>query len=186
MLAAGYVCSTGIPKRTFENDFMKNLAFSLHWQVPSFYILQKTIDNVSQNLLNAAIAVFKEEHSSTLMVYPWMDVNKKCTLSFILYSPHDFIFFYDSFLCKQEEWNAEYITNQTNAVLDSLFQQGIHITMILYQDTIYFKELKDSFIQSPERGLIPYQIDCVSVCEFILNSIFSISFFMDLKEVVGW
>ena len=57
--------------------------------------------------------------------------------------------------------------------------------MILYQDTMYFKELQDSFIQSPERGLIPYQIDCVCVCEYILNSIFSIPFFMDIKDVVS-
>lgn len=186
MLVAGYVCSTGISKRTIENDFMKNLAFTLHWQFPSSYIIQKNIEEVNQKLNNTAMAIFKEETSSTLIVYPWIDVNKKCTLSYILYSPNNFVYFYDSFLCKQDEWTAKFITDQTNSVLANLFQQGVHISMILYQDNSFYKDLRDEFFQSENYGVIPYQLDCVCLCEYIMTAVFTHQFFSDLRDIVGW
>ena len=184
MLAVGYVCSTGATKRVYENDFLKNLAFSLHWQPPSMYLIQKRLTDISKQLYDSIITSCTKESSVTLIVYPWMDINKKCTVSYIIYTSNDMLCFLAHYICKQENWSIMFIHMQTQQVLQMLSDHNINVSLIIFDDLELYDEVGDGFIQDENYGLIPYMLNTIQLCDDLLTSLFSIPYFMGMKQCV--
>lgn len=186
MLAVGYICSSGSTKRVYENDFMKNLAFSLHWQPPSMYIIQNKIKELSLKLHDTAFDSFQKEDSVTLIVYPWMDINKKCTISFILSSASSIQYFLSHSYCKPEEWNTSFILLETSRMIDLLAENHIYISLLLFDNVMLFDELVDAFPQVLPHISIPCIFDSIQLCNDILSSFFSSPSLLSLKQTVSF
>ena len=158
MLAVGYICSSGSTKRVYENDFMKNLAFSLHWQPPSMYIIQNKIRELSAKLHTTAFDLFQKEPSVTLIVYPWMDINKKCTLSFILM--------------------------ESSHMIDLLAENNIYVSLLQFDNMAMFDDLVGAIPQVLPHISIPFLYDSIQLCNDILSPFFSESSLISLKQTV--
>ena len=109
MLAAGFVCSSTVTRNIFENDFLKNLCFTLHWQAPSLYVIQKKIAEVSSRLSEAALRYLSQQSAVTLIVYPWVDINKRSSLTFVACTPTNTIVFLSHISSKADNWNHIFI-----------------------------------------------------------------------------
>ena len=184
MLAVGYICSSGSTKRVYENDFMKNLAFSLHWQPPSMYIIQNKIKELSAKLHTTAFDSFQKEPSVTLIVYPWMDINKKCTLSFILSSASSIQFFFSHTACKPEEWTPSFILMESSHMIDLLAENNIYVSLLQFDNMTMFDDLVGAIPQVLPHISIPFLYDSIQLCNDILSPFFSESSLISLKQTV--
>mgnify|MGYP007129816990 FL=1 len=184
MLAVGYICSSGSTKRVYENDFMKNLAFSLHWQPPSMYIIQNKIKELSAKLHTTAFDLFQKEPSVTLIVYPWMDINKKCTLSFILSSASSIQFFFSHTACKPEEWTPSFILMESSHMIDLLAENNIYVSLLQFDNMTMFDDLVGAIPQVLPHISIPFLYDSIQLCNDILSPFFSESSLISLKQTV--
>ena len=73
---------------------------------------------------------------------------------------------------------------QTQQVLQMLSDHNINVSLIIFDDLELYDEVGDGFIQDENYGLIPYMLNTIQLCDDLLTSLFSIPYFMGMKQCV--
>ena len=183
-LATGFICSTGVSRSIFDNEFLRNLCFSLHWQPPSLYTIQKKIGDFSKQIRSNIDSYLSSQQAVTLIVYPWVDINKKYTVSYIACSSTGILMFFNTVYCNQDSWCTGNAFQQIQSVLQSLKEKNIHVTMVYYDETLSFEDCRLFFQQSNEYSYLPIIGNTVEWCRNTLSLIFSHSSFINIKQSV--
>ena len=182
VIAAGFICSAAISKNIFENEFLKNLCYTLHWQSPSLYTVQKRITDSSKRITDACFQYLSQQVSVTLMVYLWTDISKRCSISFAACSPSGTLCFLNYVQCKQENWSVSFITQQCMEMLQVLQNRQVHVGMIYFDDPVFFDTIKNTF--SANGPVLPITGNTIAWCSELLTSIFTYPDFMGAKQSV--
>ena len=182
MIAAGFICYTGISKNIFENDFLKNLCYTLHWQSPSLYTIQKRISDSSKRLYESCFNYLARQASVTLIVYLWTDISKRCSISFAACSPSGMICFLSYVQCKQESWSVSFINQQCQDMIQVLQQHQIHVGLVYFDDYMFFDTMKNALLWNNQ--FLPITGNTIAWCSELLSSLFTYPSFMATKQNV--
>ena len=185
-LAAGFICSTGVSRSIFDNEFLRNLCFSLHWQPPSLYTIQKRITDFSKLIRSNIDSFLSSQQAVTLIVYPWVDINKKYTVSYLACSSTGILMFFNTVYCNQDSWCTGTAFQQVQTVIQSLKERNIHVTMVYYDETLSFEDCKLFFQQNSDNSFLPVIGNTVEWCKNTLSLIFSHSSFLNIKQIVSF
>ena len=180
----GFVSSSGNSKTIFENDFLKNLCFTFHWQPPSSYTIQKKIVEFSQSIRKKIYETFRSKSSATLIVYPWSDLSKRATLSFLLIAPTGLISYLKTIPVSQEMWSVQYIFQQTQEIIQDLRDLGIRITMVYYDDISTFNAFKKFLQNDTHSRSLPCMGNLTHWSKDLLSVLFSHESLQEIKQFV--
>lgn len=186
LLACGFICSSGVSRSVFDNDFLNNLCYSLRWQAPSLYVVQKKITDFSK-LIRSRIEEFLCNQSSiSLIVYPWMDISKRFSLSYLACTSTGVITFLSTSHYSQESWSNTFIFQNIQNVIRELRQKHIYVRMILYDELSFFGVFRTNFYQLPEFKSISFIGNMGDCLKDGLSTIFTHPSLLNMKQYVWY
>lgn len=185
MLAAGFVCSSAVTKNIFDNDFLKNLCFTLHWQPPSAYVIQKKIAEISNRLSETTLEYLRQQSAVTLIVYPWVDINKRSSLSFVACTPSSQLVYLSHITSKADNWNQYFIVEQIQQAVSLLRSQNVNVSQLYLDDCFLFDQIKEVLVLDPQLSSFPLLGNTIEWCQDLLNTLFSFPLLMGIKQSVS-
>lgn len=128
---------------------------------------------------------FQNEIATGLIVYPWMDINKRFTVSYLLCSSTGLLSYMTTHHCNQETWGSALIFQQIKDVIGDLNERGVHITSVYYDDSIFFNDCCSLFLQDDFVKYIPISGNSTEWCKAAFSELFTHPSLQGFKQYVS-
>ena len=147
-------------------------------------MIQKKIAEISNRLSETSLEYIRQQSAITLIVYPWVDINKRSSLSFIACTPSNQLLFLSHTTSKADNWNQFFIVEQIQQVVSLLRSQNVNVSQFYLDDCLLFDQIKEVLVLDPQVGHFPILGNTIEWCQDLLNTLFSFPLLMGIKQSV--